>query len=342
MIRVLIADDSATARSLLAAIFATDSELQVIGQATNGAEAVELTRRLRPDIVTMDLRMPCMDGLEATKEIMIEIPTPIVIVTASRSIQDVEMSMNSLRAGALAIMAKPTGPAGPGFDEQARHLITQVKAMAQVKVVRHWRRTGSAARSRTPASHHATRARVIAIASSTGGPAALERIVTGLPPDFAVPILVVQHISAGFVKGLADLLNKSGPLHVKVAEAGEKLTKRTIYLAPDDRHLGVSTRGQIALVETPPIGGFRPSATFLFESVAQVYGAAAGAVILTGMGEDGVAGLFAVRKAGGRIFAQDEKSSVVFGMPGAAIAAGLADEVLPIDEIAASLVELVT
>ena len=342
MIRVLIVDDSATARALLAAIFATDPELKVVGEAADGLGAVALTRQLRPDVVTMDIRMPRMDGLEATKEIMIEAPTPIVIVTASRSVHDVDLSMSALRAGALAVLDKPAGPAAPGHAEQASHLISQVKAMAQVKVVRHWRAVKAAARP-APATTSARpgRARVVAVASSTGGPAALECILTRLPGDFPIPVLIVQHITHGFVAGLADWLNKAGPLRVKVAEDGETLKQRTVYVAPDDRHLGVSPLGQAVLGAAAPVGGFRPSGSVLFDAVAKAYGPAAVAVILTGMGEDGVAGLRGVRQSGGHVIAQDEKSSVIFGMPGAAVAAGLADDVLPVEDIAGRLIELV-
>lgn len=341
MIRVLIVDDSATARGLLAAIFAADPEFEVVGEAADGRAGVDLTRKLRPDVVTMDVRMPRMDGFEATKEIMIETPTPIVIVTASRSARDVAASMNALRAGALAIMAKPVGPAAPGFDEEARHLLAQVKAMSHVKVVRHWRPAREAARPAAGAAPRHARMRVVAVAASTGGPAALEAVLTRLPADFPVPILVVQHITPGFVAGLAEWLNKAGPLRVKLAEAGEALKGRTVYIAPDDRHLGVTAAGRVALADEPPVGGFRPSGTPLFESVAKAFGPAAVAVIMTGMGDDGVVGLRAVRQAGGHILAQDEKSCVIFGMPGAAIAAGLADAVLSVEEIASRLTEFV-
>jgi len=341
MIRVLIVDDSATARGLLAAIFAADPEFVVVGEAADGRAGVDLTRKLRPDVVTMDVRMPRMDGFEATKEIMIETPTPIVIITASRSARDVDASMNALRAGALAIIAKPAGPAAPGFDEEARQLLAQVKAMSHVKVVRHWRPARESARPAASAAPRHARMRVVAVAASTGGPAALAAVLTRLPADFPAPILVVQHITPGFVAGLAEWLNKAGPLRVKLAEAGEALKGRTVYFAPDDRHLGVSAAGRVVLADEPPVGGFRPSGTPLFEAVAKAFGPAAVAVILTGMGDDGVAGLRAVRQAGGHILAQDEKSSVIFGMPGAAVAAGLADAVLSVEEIASRLTEFV-
>src|SRR5262249_33639512 len=185
-------------------------------------------------------------------------------------------------------------------------------------------------------------AKLVAIAASTGGPAALQSLLSGLPGDLVAPILVVQHITRGFAPGLAAWLNRLCDLHVKVAEPGEPLAPHTVYIAPDDRHLGVADRASVLLSAAPPVGGFRPSGTFLFESVAQVFGAGALAVMLTGMGEDGVAGLLAVRRHGGRVLGQDEKSRAVFGMPGAAIAGGLVDLVLPLENLAPRLVEEMT
>jgi two-component system chemotaxis response regulator CheB len=343
MIRVLIVDDSPTARVLLRTVLGADPDLRIVGEASGGAEAVALTCSLRPNVITMDLRMPDMDGLEATKEIMIVAPTPIVIVTASAAVDEVETGLAALRAGALTVLAKPPGPGSPGFEDAARELVATVKAMAHVKVVRHWRRSAPTARAAKDAepAEAGPQVQVIAIAASTGGPAALLRLVSDLPGDFPVPILVVQHITPGFVGGLAEWLTKAGNLHVKVARDGEPLAPHTVYLAPDDFHLGVAPSNRIGLSQAAPVGVFRPSATFLFESVARLFGQAAVGVILTGMGEDGVEGLRALRQAGGRVLAQDEKSSVIFGMPGAAIAAGLADAVLSVDAIAARLVRWV-
>jgi two-component system, chemotaxis family, protein-glutamate methylesterase/glutaminase len=336
MTRVLIVDDSPTARALLAEIFRSDPGVEVVGEARDGAEGVEMARRLRPDVVTMDVRMPGLDGFAATKEIMITAPTPIVIVTASLEGREVEMAFHALRAGALTILRKPPGPGSPAFDESARHLLATVKAMAGVKVVRHHRPAPAPAPPPPPRGV----ARVVAVATSTGGPAALNSLLSDLPADFPAPLLVVQHITPGFLPGLARWLDESSDLAVKIAEHGEPLKPHTAYLAPDDRHLGVSAAGAVELSAAPPVGGFRPSGTFLFESVARAFGTGAVAVILTGMGQDGVAGLRAVRAAGGRVLAQDEKTSVIFGMPGAAVAAGLADVVLPLDALAPRLVEL--
>ena len=341
MIRVLVAEDSATARALLVLILAEDPEIEVVGQARDGVEAVELTRKLRPDVVTMDIRMPRMDGLAATVEIMIATPTPIVIVTAGTRPGEVEGSLDMLRLGALDVLMKPPGPDSPGFAREVRRLVSTVKAMSQVKVVRRWRSPPSRPpRTYSGPARPEARANIVAIAASTGGPPALQRLLSGLSPEFAAPILVVQHITPGFVGGLADWLDSVCDLRVKVAEEGEPLAGRTVYLAPDDLHLGVDDRRSIKLSNARPVGGFRPSGTVLFESIARAFGNSALAVILTGMGDDGVRGLRAVRDSGGQVIAQDELSSVVFGMPAAAIEAGVADLVLPLDDLPARLTAL--
>ena len=325
--------------------------MQVVGEARDGLEGVALTQKLRPDVVTMDLHMPHMDGLAATKEIMITAPTPIVIATGTTAASEVATALHALRAGALAVLRKPPGPGAPGHEESVRKLVDTVKAMSQVKVVRHWRTAASspvpgsssvaALSSRGEDEGQGQKTQLVAVAASTGGPAALQDLLSALPGDFAAPVLVVQHITRGFTAGLATWLNAVCDLHVKMAEHGEPLVPHTVYIAPDDRHLGVSPASAVVLSAAPPVGGFRPSGTFLFESAARALGPAVIALILTGMGDDGVAGLRVVRQTGGRIIAQDEASSVVFGMPGAAVAAGLADQVLPLDKIAGRLMQLI-
>lgn len=341
MIRVLVAEDSTTVRELLVEMLRADPECQVVGQASNGMEAVEKTKELQPDVVTMDIHMPRMNGFDATKQIMIESPTPIVIVTASLDPRDVETSMHALRAGALTVLAKPQGPGSPDFEEACSRFLTTVKLMSQVKVVRHWRERPRAEVPCPRAAPGKGTGRIIAIASSTGGPGALSRMLSELPGDLSVPVVVVQHIASGFGEGFVTWLNSTVPLKAKLAEQGEPLVPGTVYVAPDDKHLGVSARTTALLSTAPPLGGFRPSGTFLFESVAKAFGSSTIAVILTGMGQDGVEGLRQVREAGGQIIAQDEESSVVFGMPKAAIATGFVDYVLPLTAIAPRLLSLI-
>ena len=341
MIRVLLAEDSLTQRQLLVEILNGDPEIRVVGEAKDGAEAVSLARNLRPDVIVMDIHMPVMDGLAATKEIMVQAPTPIVLISSSSSPLDVELALNAMRAGALLVVEKPNNRGAADFDGRREQLLRMAKAMSQVKVVR--QRAAQPQRAE-PASRLAVRSvpiRLVAVAASTGGPAALQRIVGDLPRDFAAPMLVVQHVAAGFVHGLADWLNASSLHQVKVAEDGEPLRQHVIYLAPDDRHLGIRAPDVIELSAVPPINGFRPSGTHLFESAARLYGPSLAAVILTGMGSDGVEGLKAVRAAGGTVLAQDEASCVVFGMPRDAITAGVVDAVLSAEQIGGRLAALV-
>jgi two-component system chemotaxis response regulator CheB len=340
MIRVLIADDSQSARALLAGMLSADPEFTIVGEARDGREAVALACRLKPDIVTLDLDMPGLDGFEATRQIMTAVPTPIVIVSALAGLSEAEAAAGALGAGALAVLRKPAGPGAPGFERSRRDIVATVKAMADVKVVRRWPERPMEAPPPALPSTARPPATVVAIATSTGGPPALHHLFGELSADFPAPILVVQHISRGFTEGFASWLGRGTKLRVKLAEDGETASRGTAYVAPDDRHLGIERDGTIRHSSKPAIGGFRPSATFLFESAAAAFGSRAVAVILTGMGRDGVDGLRAIRRAGAQTIAQDEKTSVIFGMPGAAVAEGLADVVLPLTEIAGRLVHL--
>lgn len=347
-VRVLIAEDSVTARELLVSLLGSDPGIKVVGEAANGVQAVEMAKRLRPSLVVMDIQMPEMDGFEATKRIMIEAPTPVIIVTAAHDPRDVEMSLRAVQLGALTVLPKPVGPGSPGFEASAGRLVSLAKALAEVKVVRRrWSAEGAAAaaRSREAAQERGLEGgpvHAVAVAASTGGPAALYRFLEHLPRDADVPVLVVQHIADGFSQGLVTWLSSGTPLPVKLAEQGERLAGGVVYVAPCRHHLEVGPGRTVSLSATPPVGGFRPSATVLFRSVAAAYASTAAGVILTGMGQDGCEGLAALRSAGGRVLAQDEASSVVFGMPGAAISAGLAHVVAPVEGLAHSLSKLVT
>ncbi|MEO5588199.1 MAG: chemotaxis-specific protein-glutamate methyltransferase CheB [Gemmatimonadaceae bacterium] len=352
MIRVLVAEDSPTARQLLVSMLSDDPEIEVIAEATTGTEAVEMALRLLPDIVTMDVQMPELDGLGATERIMASAPCPILIVSSLARDADISLSLDATRAGALLVLPKPEGPNSSLFEGERRHLVSMVKALSRVKVVRRRRspETGpesmAIGKRRSPTEPMRVRgpASLVAIGSSTGGPAALRDLTLELPRNFAVPILVVQHIARGFVDGLARWLGADTGIKVKVAEDGEIALPGTMYIATDSRHLEVRRdeggRFRLVLTATSPVGTFRPSVTRLFESAADAVGDRLLAVVLTGMGDDGVAGLVAVKDRGGSVIAQDEGSSVIYGMPREAVRTGLVDSVLPLSAIPRRLVEL--
>jgi len=352
VIRVLVAEDSATARALLVSILSAEPDIHVVGEARTGVEAVEMALGLTPDLVTMDVHMPELDGIEATRQIMTRSPRPILIVSSAAG-TDIEMSLEATRAGALMVLAKPQGTASSGHEAERRQLVSMVRALAHVKVVRRHGAAITSSPSAGPRSGPITGPRavaggsavsLVAIAASTGGPAALRIILSSLPADFPVPILVVQHIARGFASGLAHWLGGDSPLRVKLGELGEPAVAGTVYIAPDDRHLGArrDPAGDLRIVldNAPPVGTFRPSASYMFRSCAQNIGRGVLGVILTGMGDDGVAGLRDLRTAGGRILAQDEASSVIYGMPREAYRAGVVDQVVALDDVARRIREL--
>ena len=349
MIRILIAEDSQVVALLLKALFELEPDMQVVGHARNGREAVQMTHELKPDLVTMDIRMPVMDGFEATRQIMASDPTPIVVVSASVDNEELSITFKAIEEGALSVIEKPRGISHPDFDTIRRELIETVRAMAEVKVIRRrfFARPADVdigAPIVPPLQSGARSYELLAIGCSTGGPQVLHRIFSSLAAGFPVPIVVTQHISKGFIGGLIDWLSVSTPLKVKVAQAGEKLQPGTIYFAPDDRHLKVLRSGPelvVSLGIEPEVNGFRPSACPMFKSVASACGKQAVGVLLTGMGVDGAEGLLAMRKAGGHTLVQDEESSVVYGMPGAALALDAADQVVEIDRMSSYLTNIV-
>ena len=341
MIRCLIVDDSPSFRAVLRGLLASAPGVEVVGEAADGASAVAQTAALRPDVVTMDVQMPHTDGLAAIAQIMERTPTPIVVISAVAAAGE-PAHFQALELGAVEVCSKPNAQDPALFARQAEQLRLAVRAVAGVKLVtripRSRPRAVSGPQPVDPASR-GTGPAVLALAASTGGPPALARILSALPADFPLPVVVVQHIAEGFEAGLVRWLATHSKLRIKLAEHGERLAPGTVLLAPGNRHLMLSL-GRVRLDDGPPVRGSRPSATVLFASLAREYGGRAAGVVLTGMGDDGAAGLKLVRQQGGRTFAQGEASCVVNGMPRAAVQAGAAEQVLELDELAQALARL--
>jgi two-component system chemotaxis response regulator CheB len=328
---------------MLSTIF-DEAGMTVLAMGRNGRDAVRLVKEHKPDVVTMDIRMPHMDGLEATRQIMREQPTPIVVVTGSAQYHDVELSFQAMQAGALAVVHKP-GLADP----QACAAVAQtVQNMARVHVIHHW---GTARKAlpkpsttpqlpRTVDPSRYAEIKVIGIASSTGGPSALAAVLGDLPTDYPLPILVVQHVSPGFTSGLTQWLGSVTKLRVEVATHGSHPKPGVVAIAPDDYHLQLGRRGEMQLSHSAAYKGLRPSANPFFESLAQHYGKKSLGIILTGMGDDGADGISLLHKSGSLTIAQDEKSCVVYGMPYQAVMRNAIDIQMNLEEIGLFLKQL--
>ncbi len=334
MIRILIVEDSNVVALLLKAIFEKAPDMEVIGRASDGAEAVELNNTLRPDLITMDIRMPLMDGFEATRNIMADRAIPIVVISASVDDEEMRTTFRAIEEGALAVIEKPRGVLHEDFDKISTNLIETVRAMSEVKVVRRVARQTQ--QQFTPQSRPVKRKdlaaiELIAIGSSTGGPQALQTILSSLPRDLAVPIAIAQHMSQGFLGGMVDWLKLNALLDIKVAVDGEPLKNGVVYFAPEDKNLNfIRSGGSIhaSVMEPAPTDRFVPSATALISSATDVCGRGAVGVVLSGMGNDGAEGLLELKRAGGHTIIQDEKSSVVFGMPGSALALDAVEKIV--------------
>jgi len=345
VINVLIVEDSSVVREFLIHILSADPDIRVIATAHDGEEALEAVRRHRPDVITMDIHMPKINGLEATRRIMETDPTPIVIVSGSTDPNETAMMFRAMEAGALAVLMRPNGIGHPHYEATAKELVQTVKLMSEVKVVRRWPRAGlhDAPVPRpvqTGLARAPTRVRIVAIGASTGGPPVIETILSALPKDFPAPILIVQHITAGFVRGFIEWLAQSATLPVQLATHGELMRPGHVYIAPDEHQMKVGCNGKIVLTHDAPENGLRPSVSYLFRSIADNYGCDAVAGLLTGMGRDGAEELRLLKEKGAITFAQDKESSVVHGMPGEAIKLDAATFVLSPDKIAEVLVNL--
>ncbi len=334
-IRVLLVDDSAMVREMIRAILETEPGMEVVGEAADGARAVALVAELRPDVVTMDIEMPVMGGLEAIERIIAAHPVPILAVTA---LTGVRTAFAAVSKGALDVIEKPDIS-----PQNMQKLIQKIRVLSRVDVAAHLaaigRRNAAPAGGPVGAPGRASAAgsRVVAIAASTGGPQAIYNILSRLPADFPAPIVISQHIAEGFSRGMAEWLNGSTPLSVAVAAHGDLLAAGRVYVNPAEHAMRVSMQGMLLLGEDNPSLLYHPSCNTLLDSVAAAYGERSIGLILSGMGDDGVLGMEAIRRAGGLTLAQDAKTSVIFGMNRVAVERGCINRVLPLSEIPAEL-----
>lgn len=349
-IKVLLVEDSPVATIVLKRIFDASPEIQVVGTACNGLEALELIPKLQPEVICTDLNMAQMNGLEFTQEVMKKYPLPILVISASVQANDTQNVFQLLKAGALDVFPKPIGGLASDYDRLANELIAKVKVLSGVKVfTRHQKlgviETGDrpiAQTNQLPIQNYKLSSKnlnyqtikLLAVGASTGGPQALHSIISQFPANLPVPVICIQHISEGFLQGLVDWLGCESKLPVKIAGSGEFPQAGIVYFPPEKRHLELDCEGRFIYSEASPFSGHCPSVTVTFKSVANFYGRAAAGVLLTGMGRDGAEGMLAIARGGGLTIAQDRVSSVVFGMPKEAIALGAAQHVLPLGAIA--------
>jgi two-component system chemotaxis response regulator CheB len=342
MIKVLIVEDSKTVSQYLEFILSNDPDIEVIGNVENGKLAINFIQENKPDIITMDIDMPVMNGLEATREIMSSFAIPIIVVTASKNAHDKDLAMDALALGALTIVNKPVGIGHPQEEEKSKKLILMIKTYSQVKVVKRNfnirnKRVSKiddsyALKQSLPPIKNFLNRKFVAIGVSTGGPPLLENIFSKISQDFPYPILIVQHIAIGFLENMVSWLNRSLSIPVFIASDNEKLLPGNIYFAPDNFHLGVD--GDYAkLQKNESNSKICPSASYLFSNLASKYGKETIALILTGMGRDGAIELKDLYNSGAITIAQDKESSLIHGMPGEAIKLGGVTHVLNTEQI---------
>jgi two-component system chemotaxis response regulator CheB len=345
---VLVVDDSAFMRRLITQIIDGSPEFRVVGTARNGHDALRQIHALDPEIVTLDVEMPELDGMQTLGYIMSETPRPVVMLSAASTDGGVDLTLRCLELGAVDFVRKSSGPISLDLETISETLLAALRAAMQVNLggVQLLARPRFVAPERpaAPPTRHVGAVAAVAIASSTGGPRALAEVIPNLPADLDAAVLVVQHMPAGFTRSLAARLDLMSKLRVTEAVDGEAIEANHVYLAPGGLHMRVSADGRggcrIALDSEPPIWGVRPAADPLFSSLVRHFGRSAIGVVLTGMGRDGAEGLFQVRQAGGRAIVQDRATSTIYGMPQAALQRAGADRIVPLDAVAPAIVSL--
>jgi two-component system chemotaxis response regulator CheB len=341
IIRVLTVDDSPSMCKVIANMLNLDPQILVSGVVQNGKNAVDIVASLKPDIITMDIHMPVMDGVEATKQIMAYTPTPILILSNSIFKEGMGKVFQAISYGALDVMDK--GELDLAGDRKgSEQLVEKIKFLSDIKVIRHplAKIEKEADLSLPKISKDKGLSSIVAIAASTGGPKSICQILKNFPKDFPCGIVAVQHIATGFVEGLVKWLDGECNIQVRIAKDSEEIQPGVAYIAPCGVHMRVEEGGKIQLVNAPPYNGFRPSGDILLSSVGKIYGEDAIGIILTGMGKDGVDGMKTIKQMNGKTIAQDENSCTVFGMPKVAIEMEIIDAVLPLDKIAQKIIGL--
>lgn len=335
MIRVMIVEDSASVREMLVFAFASEPDIEIAGVAHDGQEAVDLVVKLKPDIILMDINMPRLNGYEAAQKIMQENPVPILLMSATWDINEVEKIVKSMHIGVLGVYEKPYGPGHPHFQELYNKLLLDLRLMSDVKVIRRWNHADKYSKGvfkslqKIECPHSCS---VVLIGSSTGGPPILHTILKALPRDYPLPILVAQHMSCEFIESFIEWLNGECALHVKKAQEGEKVLGGTVYIAPAKYHLALKKR-RITLIKAEEDELIIPSVSKLFDSVIQDNPAESVAILLSGMGSDGAQEMKKFKDAGAITIGQNEATSVVFGMANEAIKQGGIEFVLSPDGI---------
>jgi two-component system, chemotaxis family, protein-glutamate methylesterase/glutaminase len=348
LIKLLIVDDSHLMCKVLTDVFNSDHQIIVMGVANNGKDAFELAKKLKPDIIIMDIHMPVMDGVEATKLIMAYIPTPILIISSSSPKPGHGSVFDAISYGALEFLRKE-GVAFYSNKINRNQLIEKVKYLSRIKVITHLKGKSINIKDKTKKDYKPakltpdsgeTADRVIAIASSTGGTKAISLILQSLPANLPCAIVIVQHLTSGFDDDFTDWLEGKSALKVKIARDSETIKTGTVYLAPTDFQTRINAKGRFVISAEPSYNGHCPSGDILLSSAAKTYGNKAIGVILTGMGRDGAEGIHMIHNDKGKTIAQNEESCVIFGMPKAAIDLNAVDYVLPLDEISEKIIEL--
>ncbi|MBI5741941.1 MAG: chemotaxis response regulator protein-glutamate methylesterase [Nitrospirae bacterium] len=346
MIKVLIVDDSAFMRNTLSSMISTDPEIHVVGVARDGAEAVEKVALLKPDIVTLDVEMPKMNGIEALKQIMAKTPVPVIMVS-SMTTEGAKITLDALDLGAVDFIPKNLSDLSLNIVKIKDHLIEKIKRIGK-RGLPLFKRIPSPKLLRMPETSHSAshrRINIVAIGSSTGGPRALQNILTKLPKDFPVPILIAQHMPPNFTRPFAERLNQISAVEVKEAEHGEVIGKGVVYIAPGRGHMSIVrkriTESVISISENRGDYIYRPSVDALMLSIVECFSGHVLGVILTGLGNDGLIGMKEIKNSGGRTIAESESTCVVYGMPKVVVESGIADKVVPVDEVAGEIINSV-